>query len=312
MSSHSMVISKDVASISSDYRGRFAPSPTGPLHEGSLLAALASYLEAKSHGGQWLVRIEDVDTQRSIPGMADEILATLDAFGFEWDGPVWYQSQRTQIYQAVLNELILRGDAYACGCTRKEIADSRIAGIDGPIYPGTCRDGLPENKSARAWRLKIGSQGNIVFNDLIQGRQQQYLQQDIGDFVLLRADGNVAYQLAVVVDDEAQGINNIVRGADLMDSTPRQIYLQQSLAYRTPIYAHLPVLAYSNGEKLSKQTRAKPINPDHASMHLLDALTRLGQMPPGTLFSADLVDIWQWARQNWRLARVPGVRAVTI
>ena len=210
------------------YRGRFAPSPTGPLHFGSLIAAVASYLEAKTCKGQWLLRMEDLDRPREMPGAADVILRTLQAFGFEWDGPVLYQSRRDEAYAAALEKLRQAGFIYGCACTRREIADSAIDGIDGPVYPGTCRGGLPSGKSPRAWRM-VTEDRNIAFDDAIQGRLSQNLQRDIGDFVLKRADGLYAYQLAVVVDDAEQGITHVVRGADLLDSTSRQIYLQQML-----------------------------------------------------------------------------------
>lgn len=204
------------------YRGRFAPSPTGPLHFGSLIAALGSCLDARQQGGTWLLRMEDVDTSRNVPGAADDILRTLAAFGFEWDGPVLYQSQRLAAYGAALEQLKQAGLAYGCACSRKEIADSAThAAIDGGLaYPGTCRKGLPDGRAARAWRLRVDN-GEVAFIDRLQGRVVQHLEDDVGDFVLRRADGLFAYQLAVVVDDAWQGITDVVRGADLLASTPR-------------------------------------------------------------------------------------------
>ncbi|MGC1518608.1 MAG: tRNA glutamyl-Q(34) synthetase GluQRS, partial [Azonexus sp.] len=212
----------------SGYRGRFAPSPTGPLHFGSLVAAVGSYLDARSIGGEWLVRREDLDTPRNVPGAADDILKTLEAFGFEWDGAVLWQSRRFAAYGAALEQLKAAGLAYGCACSRKEIADSapRPAVDGGLAYPGTCRNGLPYGRAVRAWRLRV-SDAETSFADRLQGRQAQNLERDVGDFVLLRADGLYAYQLAVAVDDEFQGISDVVRGADLIASTPRQIWLQR-------------------------------------------------------------------------------------
>lgn len=287
------------------YRGRFAPSPTGPLHFGSLIAAVGSYLEAKTHGGAWLLRMEDIDPPREMPGAADLILRTLESYGFEWDGPVLYQGQRSSAYGAALHRLERAGMLYPCACTRKEIADSAIAGIEGPIYPGTCRNGL-HGREARAWRVRTTME-RTAFDDAIQGRQEQVLERDIGDFVLKRADGLYAYQLAVVVDDDMQGITHVVRGADLLDSTPRQIWLQCLLGLPTPHYAHLPVALNANGEKLSKQTLATPLDPLRTAPLLWQAMDFLGQQPPLEL-RGDAVTLWQWARTNWRLETVPKTR----
>ncbi|GAB3249467.1 glutamyl-Q tRNA(Asp) synthetase [Chitinimonas naiadis] len=295
----------DPVATQNRYRGRFAPSPTGPLHAGSLLAATGSYLEARTRGGQWLLRMEDLDPPREMPGAADGILRTLEAFGFEWDGPVVYQSRRLALYQSALDTLRERGLAYGCACTRKEIADSSTRGIDGPVYSGTCRHGLAPGKTPRAWRLRADTDTPISFIDAIQGLQQQDLRRDVGDFVLLRADGYFAYQLAVVVDDAEQEISHIVRGADLLDSTPRQIYLQSCLGYPAANYTHLPVLVNTAGEKLSKQTHAEALNANEAVEELWGVLDRLGQMPPTTLLRASLTDIWAWSMENWQRDRVP-------
>ena len=288
------------------YRGRFAPSPTGPLHFGSLIAALGSCLDARQQGGAWLLRMEDVDASRNVPGAADDILRTLAAFGFEWDGPVLYQSQRLAAYGAALEQLKQAGLAYGCACSRKEIADSAThAAIDGGLaYPGTCRKGLPDGRAARAWRLRVDN-GEIVFIDRLQGRIVQHLEDDVGDFVLRRADGLFAYQLAVVVDDAWQGITHVVRGADLLASTPRQIALQRSLGYSEPVYAHLPVAANPAGEKLSKQTLAQALRVDQASAELVAALRFLGQAVPGELGRASVAEVWAWARTHWSFAAVP-------
>ncbi len=285
--------------MNSPYRGRFAPSPTGPLHFGSLVAAVGSYLQARSQGGQWLVRIEDLDPPREVPGATDDILHTLEAFGFEWDGEVMYQSRRHEAYEAALEKLRHVGALYACGCTRREIADSSVNGIEGPVYPGTCRAGLASGKSARAWRVRVD--GAVVeFNDLLQGMQRCALATDIGDFVVKRADRLFAYQLAVVVDDAEQGITEVVRGADLLHSTPRQILLQRLLDLPTPRYLHLPVVLNEQGEKLSKQTFAVPVDCTNPLPALRQALELLGQTPPEHDIDG-LAGFWRWAVQNWSL-----------
>jgi len=293
---------------SASYRGRFAPSPTGPLHSGSLVAAVGSYLEAKSHQGAWLVRMEDLDPPREVAGAADLILKTLEAYGFEWDGPVLYQSRRSEFYESALAQLQQNGLLYPCGCTRKEIADSAVHGIEGPVYPGICRHGMMvSGKTARAWRVRVNA-SDIVIEDQVQGTLTQNLDRDIGDFVLKRADGYYAYQLAVVVDDATQGITHVVRGADLLDSTPRQVYLQRLLGLPTPVYAHLPIAVNAAGEKLSKQTLAAPLDIGNPAPALHQALRFLGQNVPAELAAADPCALWQWAREHWRLANVPSLR----
>jgi glutamyl-Q tRNA(Asp) synthetase len=289
------------------YRGRFAPSPTGPLHFGSLVAAVASYLEARTHNGQWLVRMEDLDRPREMPGAADAILHALEAFGFIWDGDVWYQSRRDSAYAQALQRLSDSGLIYPCGCTRKEIVDSAVHGIDGHVYPGTCRHGLAPGKSARAWRLKTEDR-IIAFEDVVQGPVSQNLAGDIGDFVLKRADGLYAYQLAVVVDDAEQGITHVVRGADLLDSTPRQIYLQRLLNFATPAYAHVPVAANADGEKLSKQTLAQALDVQNPVPQLWQALRFLGQRPDPALQQASRTTLWKHAEASWQLASIPRLR----
>jgi len=295
------------------YRGRFAPSPTGPLHFGSLVAALGSFLDARAHGGEWLVRMEDVDTPRNVAGAAEGILATLEAFGFEWDGPVLWQSDRFDAYAEALDRLKRDGLAFACACSRKEIADAaRQPAIDGGlVYPGTCRPGLPAGRPARAWRLRVDD-APIAFVDRLQGEVSQQLESDVGDFVLLRADGLFAYQLAVTVDDHFQGITDIVRGADLLASTPRQIWLQRCLNFVAPRYAHLPVATNAAGEKLSKQTLAPALEPAAAASELVRALTFLGQAPPAELARAPLPEVWRWAREHWRFAVIPRQAAITL
>jgi glutamyl-Q tRNA(Asp) synthetase len=283
------------------YIGRFAPSPTGPLHAGSLVAALASYLDARVHSGAWLVRIEDVDEGRNVPGAAEAMLALLQRLGMQWDGEVVWQSRRTALYQAALDKL--GAHAYPCGCNRREIADSRLGTApDGSaIYPGTCRTGLAPGKTMRSLRLRVPEPGAdlIGFIDRFAGKVEHHIALDAGDFVLKRADGYWAYQLAVVVDDAEQGVTDVVRGADLLDSTPRQIYLQRVLGLPTPRYLHVPVLRNAQGEKLSKQTGAAAIAPDseaQALAALLDAARGLG-VP---LAKADsLAGFWQAAIPAW-------------
>ena len=259
------------------YIGRFAPSPTGPLHAGSLVAALASWLDARAHGGTWLVRIEDVDLPRCVPGADQLIVQQLAACGLIPDAPPAYQSQRGALYQNALDQLIASGHAYPCGCTRADIAQANAAlGLSKPrhgdlVYPGTCRpeQGGLKGKPARAWRLQVpdAPADLITWQDRRLGPQRQHLATAVGDFVIKRADGLWAYQLAVVVDDAAQGVTHIVRGEDLCDNTPRQILLQQWLGLPTPRYLHTPLVLGDNGEKLSKQNGAQALDltaPQHA------------------------------------------------
>ena len=281
----------------SPYIGRFAPSPTGPLHFGSLVAALGSYLQARMNHGQWHLRMEDLDTPRCMPGTADAILHALERFGFEWDGAVVYQSQRQPAYRAALDHLQATGQIYGCACTRREIADSSLHGIEGVVYPGTCRHGVPPGRAVRAQRVRTDNT-RICFDDLLQGRVCQQLQTDLGDFVVLRADGIFAYQLAVVVDDAELGVTEVVRGADLLASTPRQIYLQNLLGLPNPAYLHLPVALNAAGQKLSKQTNAPALNPRHALPELCRAMAFLNHPVPDEVGTLD--EFWRWARSVWR------------
>jgi glutamyl-Q tRNA(Asp) synthetase len=284
--------------MTSPYIGRFAPSPTGPLHKGSLVAALASYLDAKAHHGTWLLRIEDVDEARTVPGAAEEILRCLRAFGMHWDGEMVWQSRRTALYQASFARL--GPHAYPCGCTRREIADSRIgvASDGAAIYPGTCRAGLAPGKTARAFRLRVPNDASsrITFNDRWFGPVTQDVAAEVGDFVLKRADGFWAYQLAVVTDDAEQGVTDVVRGADLLDSTPRQIYLQHLLGVPAPRYLHVPVVTNANGEKLSKQTGALALDPSQPLNELMTAARFLG-LQTGDADSLDT--FWRNATAAW-------------
>jgi len=290
------------------YVGRFAPSPTGPLHFGSLVAALASWLDARAVDGVWLLRMEDLDKPREQPGAADAILRQLEALGLTWDGPVSYQSAgaRGARYREVLEVLRRSGVTYPCACTRREIADSTLA-IDGArIYPGTCRAGLPPGKSAHTTRVRTTTDA-IRFVDRILGEYVQDIEREVGDFIVVRADALVAYQLAVVVDDADQGITDVVRGADLIDSTARQILLQQRLGFATPRYAHVPVAVDATGEKLSKQTGAAPIDSAQRATALAQALRFLGQPPPIDLPPNDLLP---WAVAHWDIQRVPQARSL--
>jgi len=285
------------------YCGRFAPSPTGALHFGSLIAAVACYLDARANHGKWLVRMEDIDPPREVPGAADDILHTLEAFGFEWDDAVLYQSRRTAAYQAALEQLQQQGDSYPCGCSRKGIAQQGRPGAEGIIYPGTCRAGLPPEREARTIRL-ITPDPPIGFMDKIQGKIEQSIAQEVGDFIIRRSDGLFAYQLAVVVDDAWQGVTHIVRGADLMHSTPRQLYLQRLLSHPAPGYAHLPLAVDAAGNKLSKQAGALPVDRKTPLPALLAALRFLHQPLPDEQ-PASLQEFWQWALANWDIKRAP-------
>lgn len=295
-----------------EYRGRFAPSPTGPLHFGSLVTALGSYLDAKHHHGTWLLRMEDLDTPRCVAGAADDILRTLEVYGLHWDGEVMYQSRRTLAYEHALRQLQNGRVAYPCCCTRKEISDSALHGIDGPVYPGTCRNGIPAGRTARAWRVHtdLPILSHISFDDGLQGHISQHVESDIGDFVVKRADDLFAYQLAVVVDDDYQGITDVVRGADLLLSTPRQILLQQLLALSTPHYLHLPVIVNEQGEKLSKQTLAEPISKDKAVATLFQALLHLQQHPDPQLARAGVHELLDSAIANWQPEKLAGLATV--
>lgn len=284
-----------------NYRGRFAPSPSGPLHFGSLVAALGSYLDAKAHKGQWLIRIEDIDPPREKPGAADHILRTLEAFGFEWDEAILYQSRRLDAYQAALDQLMEDGSLYECTCSRREINAVGQMGAEGIIYPGTCRDrqaAARRTRKQKAIRLKTTDQP-LHFIDGICGHFAQNIVQEIGDFILKRADGLFAYQLAVVIDDAFQGITDVVRGADLLTSTPRQIYLQQLLKLPTPAYKHLPLVLDESGNKLSKQSGSYPVDANHALPSLIAAWNFLGQAKaPEAVNSID--GFWEWATEHWQ------------
>ncbi|MHB1093382.1 tRNA glutamyl-Q(34) synthetase GluQRS [Thiobacillus sp.] len=289
---------------SAPYVGRFAPSPTGLLHFGSLVAAVASWLDARAAGGRWLVRMEDLDRPRCEPGAADAILRQLDAYGLYRDGPVLYQSQRDDAYAAALDALKAHGAVYPCACTRSQLAQAP-RNIEGEIvYPGTCRNGLRVGAIARAWRVRVPD-SSTHFHDRIHGDLEQNLARDVGDFIVKRADGLFAYQLAVVVDDTFQGITHVVRGADLLWNTPRQKVLQALLGLPTPVYAHVPLIVNAAGQKLSKQTLA-PVLPETGQGAILaQALATLGHPPPPELSGTGPAQLLAWAVTHWQIENVP-------
>ncbi len=294
------------------YVGRFAPSPTGPLHFGSLVAAVGSYLEALHHGGRWLVRIEDIDPPREVAGATGAILQTLEAYGFEWDGEVMFQSRRGEAYETAIETLRRQDLVYGCTCSRRAIAEAAAARDLGPsVYPGTCRNRRSPIRPGTAIRVRVTDE-SLAFEDALQGRFAQRLEREVGDFPIRRADGLFAYQLAVVVDDAAQGITHVVRGSDLLDSTPRQIHLQRLLELPTPEYLHLPVAVDGAGQKLSKQNLAPPLDDAHPVPSLIAALAFLGQEPQTDLADADLSAAWRWAREHWEPGRIPRRLAVSV
>lgn len=289
------------------YVGRFAPSPTGPLHFGSLVAAVASYLQARVNDGRWLLRVEDIDPPREEPGATQSILDALDRYGFEWDGDVIYQSESRALHDAAVADLLGRGLAYACGCSRRDLADEPRGPL-GVIYPGTCRNGCDATETAV--RIRVDD-SPISFDDVLQGLQTQRLESESGDFVIRRRDGLIAYQLAVVVDDAIEGISEVVRGIDIMNSTPRQLWLQLLLGYPSPDYMHIPVITHPDGDKLSKLTGAPGISLVTVAPTLVDALRALRQDPPDDLADNQLTDIWSWALENWRPDHLQGVTAIS-
>jgi len=293
------------------YRGRFAPSPTGPLHFGSLVAAVGSFLDARALKGEWLVRIEDLDPPREVDGAADDILRTLDHFGLHWDSQVVYQSQRTGLYAQALEKLESTGNVYPCACSRRDIQQLTAGSGASPVYPGTCRKGLPPGRKARSLRLRVPER-YIHFSDRLQGGYREWLPESSGDFILKRADGLFAYQLAVVVDDIEQGITDVVRGTDLLDSTGRQLLIQQLLGAVPPRYLHLPVAIGKHGNKLSKQTGATPVNSSGKIATLCAVLRFLGQAVPVEVTTAGLDEWWPWAMAHWDTTRLPSRQEITV
>ena len=289
--------------------GRFAPTPSGPLHLGSLLAAAGSYLSARSRGGRWLLRIEDLDCDRCVPGLADEFLRTLEGFGFEWDGNVSFQSDRIDFYEDSLGALRKAGRCYPCRCSRSMLAALALEPGAEPVYPGTCRNDPAAGGGPHALRFRIESGHAVVeFTDGLQGPVRQDCLHEAGDFVIRRRDGHFAYHLAAIVDDELQGVTEVVRGCDLLSSSPRQILLQRALGFRTPRYAHLPLLTEPDGRKLAKSRRTVPLAPHDAAPQLWRILHWLEQAPPPALSRAPVAEIWAWALANWRPERLAGHR----
>lgn len=286
------------------YIGRFAPSPTGPLHAGSLVAAVASWLDARAVGGRWLVRMEDLDRPRCVPGAADTILRQLEAYGLVWDGGVWVQSQRDDAYAAALETLKETGHAYPCACTRSQLAAAPRNAEGETLYPGTCRAGLPAGATPRSWRVRVNDV-SACFSDRLHGSLCQNLETEVGDFIVRRADGLFAYQLAVVVDDAGQGITDIVRGADLLWNTSRQVHLQGLLGLPTPRYAHVPLIVNAAGQKLSKQTLAPALPESGRGAMLAETLAVLGHAPPAELQDAGPVVLLEWASTHWKIENVP-------
>jgi glutamyl-Q tRNA(Asp) synthetase len=298
----------------SHYRGRFAPSPTGPLHFGSLVAATASYLDARHAGGEWLLRIEDLDPPREVPGSAEQIVATLDALGFEWNESIVRQSEREPAYQAALDRLLAAGLAFPCSCSRTELQAAQPRGreqADELYYPGWCRNGVRAPGRPLAIRFRVAP-GAITFTDRLQGVQTSQPALDTGDFVIRRRDRLFAYQLAVVVDDAAQKITNVVRGADLLGSTARQIALQAALGLPTPVYAHLPLAIDANGIKLSKSTGAAAIDAQQPTHELWRTLQFLKQGPPPGLRRGPVASLWEWAIEHWQTRPLAGLRLMEL
>jgi glutamyl-Q tRNA(Asp) synthetase len=285
------------------YRGRFAPTPSGPLHFGSLVAALGSYLEARSRGGEWRVRIDDLDRPRVVPGATDAILRCLERLGFEWDGPVVLQSQHMAAYHAALHALRQAKAVYPCGCSRSEVEAHAVRGKEGPIYPGTCRSGLAKDRRARAWRMRV-DEHVVAFEDGLLGPQRIDLRCETGDFVVYRADQVYAFHLASAVDEAQLGITDVVRGADLLESSARQLYVIRTLHLHAPRYVHLPIALDAHGIKLSKQTGAQAVDTSRPGAVLSAVLRFLNQPAPPEIEQASLEEFWAYAIAHWDLARV--------
>lgn len=289
------------------YRGRFAPSPTGPLHFGSIITALASYLDARHHQGEWLVRIDDLDRLRERPGSASKILSTLERFGMYWDGEVVYQSQRLRFYQLALKKLQVSGLTYGCNCSRKQLAAVAVSGVEGYIYPGTCRSSNISQTESHSLRLRTNDHA-IRFDDRIHGTTTQHLESEIGDFIIRRGDGIFAYQLAAAIDDHQQEITDIVRGEDLLLSSHRQIYIRQLLKMPQPVYAHLPLVVNADGSKLSKSSDAWPVDCGNPVGTLNRALDFLGQQQ---VQASTVEEFWPQAILNWDIKAIkPGSKII--
>lgn len=289
------------------YRGRFAPTPSGPLHFGSVVAAAGSRADARAHGGQWHLRVDDLDAPRVVPGATDSILRTLEALGMHWDGPVVLQSSRRERHAEALERLRGRARLYGCSCSRREVEAAGLRGLDGPRYPGTCRDGPRHPGRALAVRIDTtGARSSI--HDLLQGPVTQDLEREVGDFVVWRSDGVASYQLACVTDDAGAGFDHVVRGADLLIHTPRQAWLMDLLGLPRPAWLHLPVALDCAGHKLSKQTLASPVDCDRPMETLRAAFGFLGHPPPPEVASLD--ELWRWIATAWDRARIPRAAAL--
>jgi glutamyl-Q tRNA(Asp) synthetase len=296
------------------YRGRFAPSPTGPLHFGSLVAATASYLDARRAGGEWLLRIEDLDPPREVPGSAEQIVAALEALGFQWNESIVRQSERDHLYQAALERLLAADLAFPCSCSRTELQAAQPPGRDQSdelYYPGWCRNGVRVAGRPLAIRFRVAP-GIFAFEDRLQGSQATNVALDTGDFVIRRRDGLFAYQLAVVVDDAAQGITHVVRGADLLGSTARQIALLAALGAAAPMYAHVPLAIDANGIKLSKSTGAAAVDARQPARELWRTLQFLKQGPPPKLRRGPVAPLWEWAIEHWQAQPLAGLRQMEL
>lgn len=298
------------------YRGRFAPSPSGELHFGSLIAAVASYLQARTQKGEWLLRIEDIDENRTVKHSDQHILQALELFGFEWDGDIVYQSQRKSLYQDYLDALIEAKQVFACDCTRSQLRQqaeqqNQDHAVNTTVYPGICRNKALSLTRPLSLRC-LTSTTNICFNDQIQGHYQVNLADDCGDFIVKRRDGFFAYQLVVVIDDAEQGITDIVRGADLLSSTPQQIYLQQLLNLAPVSYAHLPVAMQKHGSKLSKSHQDLAVRKQIPAEILHTVFSYLQQSPPPELARSSVDEIWQWAFDNWDISQIRPAREIII
>jgi len=296
---------------SARYRGRFAPSPTGPLHLGSLVAAMASYLQASVNDGEWLLRIENIDPPREVPGATQSIIQSLQAHGFAWHGDILYQQDNDPVFRDAVQALLDRQLAYACICTREQVRATARVGKSGPIYPGTCANKQLDATGAAPTAIRVSTaDANAAFEDGLQGHVESDLATQIGDFIVRRKDGLIGYNLAVVVDDHHQQMTEIVRGADLLDFTPAQIHVQRLLGLDTPRYVHIPVLINPDGSKLSKQTGAPPLDDLRAAENLFEGLRLLRQQPPTRLANAPVDEIWAWARKHWRMENLHGVREI--
>ncbi len=292
--------------------GRFAPTPSGPLHFGSILAALASFLNARSQGGAWRLRIDDLDEPRVVPGASDQILRTLEAFGFDWDGEVVYQSRRQEAYREAFSFLKKSGALYRCSCSRRDIGAGRVRGVDNtPVYPGTCREAPADPAGRLSWRFRVPA-GEFIFTDAVQGERRFRLEEDFGDFVVVRADNTLSYHVATVIDDHFQGVTEVVRGSDLLGSACRQALLYRALALPWPVWAHIPVAVDENGDKLSKQTKAAPVCTSRSGVALWEALAFLGQGPPPALRNGPPAEVIAWGRSHWAVPAIPARESIRL